>query len=349
MTGGSPPSTELESFLGTVPGMIYQTRLVPPYDSDFISAELFSVVGFPAADFVGRDPKRRWSDLIDPEDRERVSAVILDAPADGSIVEVEYRVRRADGSRAWILSRARKLLAEDGTPYLHGAAIDVTARHEAAELQRRLEAEAARRAEIAASRTRIVEAGDAARRQIERDLHDGAQQSLVVASLTLVRATAQARATPAEALVTEALDQVRKAIAELRELARGIHPAALSERGLRAALELLAARSPVPVEVRAPAQALPPGVEAALYFTAAEALTNVAKYARATGATVEVEVRDGVVVEEIADDGVGGASAAAGSGLRGLADRLGAVGGTLEVQSPNGGGTRVRACVPVNS
>jgi PAS domain S-box-containing protein len=329
--------------------MIYQTRLVPPYDSEFISAELFSVVGYPASDFVGRDPKRRWPDLIDPEDRERVSAAMLDAPADGSIVEVEYRVRRADGSRAWILSRARKLLAQDGTPYLRGAAIDVTARHEAAELQWRLDAEAARRVEIAASRARIVEAENAARRQLERDLHDGAQQSLVVASLTLVRAAAQARATPAETLVTEALDQVRKAFAELRELARGIHPAVLSERGLRTALELLAARSPVPVEVRAPAQRLPPGVEATLYFTAAEALTNVAKYARATCATVEVEVSEDAVVQEIADDGVGGASAAAGSGLRGLADRLGAVGGTLEVQSPNGGGTRVRARVPLNS
>ena len=349
MIAGSPPSAELESFLGTVPGMIYRTRLVPPYEDDFISAELFSVVGYPPEDFIGRDPKRRWPDLIDPKDLERVKEVMLGAPEDGSIVEVEYRVRRADGSQAWILSRARRLVASDGTPYLHGAAIDVTARHEAAALQRRLEAEAARRVEIDASRARIVEAADAARRRIERDLHDGAQQSLVLASLTLARAALVARATPAEALVDEAREQVRDALAELRELARGIHPAVLSERGLRAALELLATRSPVPVDVRSPPQRLPSGIEAALYFTAAEALTNVAKYARAASAGVHVEIRDGAVVEEIADDGVGGASAAEGSGLRGLADRLAAVGGSLEIESPEGGGTRVRARVPLNA
>jgi signal transduction histidine kinase len=199
-----------------------------------------------------------------------------------------------------------------------------------------------RRAEVAASRARIVEAADATRRRLERDPHDGAQQTLVAASITLARAKVQARGTGLEALVAEALDQLREALAELRELARGIHPAVLTERGLRAALELLAARSPVPVDVRAPAQRLPPGVEAALYFTAAEALTNVAKYARAASAAVRVEIREGAVAEEIADDGVGGASATAGSGLRGLADRLAAVGGTLEVESPTGGGTRVR-------
>jgi signal transduction histidine kinase len=347
MIAGQPPSAELESFLGTVPGMIYRTRLVPPHDSEFISAELGSVVGYPVGDFVGPHPKRRWPDLIHPEDRERVGTATLGAPADGSVIEVEYRVRRADGSHAWILSGARRLLAPDGTPYLHGAAIDVTARHEAAALQRRLAAESARRAEIESSRARIVEAGDAARRRLERDLHDGAQQQLVVASLTLTRAAARACGTPAEALVAEALAQVRNALAELRELARGIHPAVLSERGLRAALEVLAARSPVPVEVQAPAQRLPPGVEAALYFTAAEALTNVAKYAGAALATVDVQIRDGAVVAEITDDGVGGASASVGSGLRGLADRLAAMDGTLEIESPEGGGTRVCARVPL--
>jgi PAS domain S-box-containing protein len=349
MIAGSPPSAELESFLGTVPGMIYRTRLVPPYDSEFISAELGSVVGYPAADFVGRDPKRRWPDLIHPEDRERVTAAVLAAPADGSIVEVEYRVRRADGSHAWILSRARKMLAADGTPFLNGAAIDVTARHEAAALQRRLEAESARRAEIEASRARIVEAADAARRRLERDLHDGAQQQLVLASLTLTRASARAAGTPAQALVAEALDQVRAALAELRELARGIHPAVLSEHGLRSAVEVLAARAPVPVEVQIPQRRLAPAVEAALYFTAAEALTNVAKYAQATHARVDVEIGDDAVVAEIADDGVGGANAATGSGLRGLADRLAAAGGTLEIDSPEGGGTRVRARVHLTS
>jgi signal transduction histidine kinase len=214
-------------------------------------------------------------------------------------------------------------------------AIDVTARHRAAELE--------------ASRARIVEAADAARARLERDLHDGAQQRLVLASLTLTRAVSEAAGTPAERLVREAADQVREALAELRELARGIHPATLTERGLKPALEALAARSPVPVELSVPEQRFAPGVEAALYFTAAEALTNVAKYARATRATVRVEHRDRMVVAEIADDGVGGATPRAGTGLRGLADRLAAAGGTLETHSPPGGGTRLRAHVPVHA
>ena len=225
--------------------------------------------------------------------------------------------------------------------------VDVTVRSRAADLQRRLDDASARRAEIEASRARIVAAAEEARTRLERDLHDGAQQQLVLASLTLTRAVSQAAGTPAEPLVREAAERVREALAELRELARGIHPATLTERGLKPALEALAARSPVPVELRVPEQRFAPGVEAALYFTAAEALTNVAKYARATRATVSVEQRDRVLVAEIADDGVGGADPRAGSGLRGLADRLAAAGGTLETHSPCGGGTRLRAHVPV--
>jgi signal transduction histidine kinase len=229
------------------------------------------------------------------------------------------------------------------------AAIDFAARHQANELQRRLDAESARRAEIDASRARIVEAADAARTRLERDLHDGAQHRLVLASLTLARAAAQTAGTPAEPLVHEAADQVAEALTELRELARGIHPATLTEHGLKPALEALAARSTVPVELRVPERRFAPAVEAALYFTAAEALTNVAKYARATRATVSVEQRDGALVAEIADDGVGGADPEAGTGLRGLADRLAAAGGTLETHSPRGGGTRLRARVPTSS
>jgi PAS domain S-box-containing protein len=339
----------LESFLDTLPVKLYPTRLAPPYDTEFLTGEAGTVVGYPADDFVGHDPKRRWHELIDPADRERVADTWLGAPADGSVIEVEYRVRRADGTYAWILSRARKLQGPDGAPYLHGAAIDVTARHEAAELQRRLDAESARRAEIEASRARIIEAADAARRRLERDLHDGAQQQLVIASLTLGRAASRARGTPAEPLVQEAAGRVRDALAELRELARGIHPATLTERGLKPALEALAARSPVPVALTAPPQRFAPGIEAALYFTVAEALTNVAKYARATRATVRVEQRDHAVVAEIADDGIGGADPRAGSGLRGLADRLAAASGTLETHSPRCGGTRVRAHVPLHA
>jgi signal transduction histidine kinase len=193
---------------------------------------------------------------------------------------------------------------------------------------------------------RLVEAADEARRQLERDLHDGAQQRLVLASLALRRAAAEARGTPAEPLVAEAFDQLQQGLAELRDLARGIHPTVLSERGLAAALDSLVERTPLPVELRVTSRRVEPVVEAAIYFTVAEALTNIAKHAAATSARVEVELDGDALVAVVADDGVGGAPAAGGSGLRGLADRLGALGGTLVVHSPRGRGTTLRACVP---
>lgn len=204
-------------------------------------------------------------------------------------------------------------------------------------------------AEIDASRARIVAAADEARRRLERDLHDGAQQQLVSLALTLRQAQAQARGTPAQQAVAEALAQLQEALAELRDLARGIHPAVLSERGLAAALEVLVARSPVPVELRAPQESVAPAAEAAIYFTVAEALTNVAKHAHATRARVHVDVQDGTLTAQIEDDGVGGASMMASSGLHGLTDRLDALGGTLTVESPQRGGTTIRARVPVRS
>jgi signal transduction histidine kinase len=201
-------------------------------------------------------------------------------------------------------------------------------------------------ADIQASGARIVAAADAARRRLERDLHDGAQQQLVSATVTLTRALAQARGTAAEGLVNDALDQLHRALAELRDLARGIHPAVLSERGLAAALADLATRSPVPVELEAPHERAAPAAEAAVYFTVAEALTNVAKHARATVAQVRVEMRGGMLTAVVADDGVGGANGTTGSGLRGLADRLEALGGQLAVENRSGGGTVIRARVP---
>jgi signal transduction histidine kinase len=193
---------------------------------------------------------------------------------------------------------------------------------------------------------RIIAAADEARRRLERDLHDGAQQHLVSAALTLRQAQAQARGTAAQQPLAEALEQLQQALAELRDLARGLHPAILSERGLAAALNGLVARSPVPVELRAPNERAAPAAEAAIYFTVAEALTNVAKHAHAARARVHVDVCDGALTAEVADDGVGGASVTASSGLGGLTDRLDALGGTLTVESPQGGGTIIRARVP---
>jgi signal transduction histidine kinase len=202
-------------------------------------------------------------------------------------------------------------------------------------------------AAIEASRARFVEAADNARRQLARDLHDGAQQRLVLAALTLRRAEAEVRGTPAEALVAEAADQLQQGLAELRELARGIHPAVLNDHGLAPALESLAARTPVPVELHVTPERVAPVVEASMYFTIAEALTNVVKHAAARQVAVTVELEEGGLVAEIADDGAGGARAGGGSGLRGLADRLDALGGTLTVDSPSGEGTVVRAWAPL--
>jgi signal transduction histidine kinase len=203
------------------------------------------------------------------------------------------------------------------------------------------------RLKLNASRARIVEAADEARRRIERDLHDGAQQRLVSIALSL--RLAATRAEPATATAIEGcIDELMTALAELRDLARGLHPAVLTEHGLLAALGMLASRSSVPVALESDLEGrLPAAHETALYFVAAEALTNVAKYARASTATVTLR-RDGQWAEiAVADDGVGGVHPEHGSGLRGLADRVEALGGRLTVASSAGNGTTVRARVPI--
>ncbi len=216
----------------------------------------------------------------------------------------------------------------------------------------RLEAELrARVADLEESRARIVTAGLAERRRLERDLHDGAQQRLVALSLQLSLARAAAAKDPARAqeLLDGAQAELEQALAELRELARGIHPAILTDRGLPAAIDALAARSPTPVEVEGvPAERLPAPVEAAAYFVVSEALANLAKHARAQTARVRVDRVNGHAVVQVADDGRGGADPA-GHGLQGLADRLEALDGHLEVVSPEGEGTTIRAEIPCAS
>jgi PAS domain S-box-containing protein len=210
-------------------------------------------------------------------------------------------------------------------------------------------ANAQAREELAASRVRIVEASDAERRRLERNLHDGAQQRLVATSLTVRMAARRLAGDPtAREMLDRAGDELIRALEELRELARGLHPAVLSDHGLRAAIEAVADRAPVPVTVDVPAgERLPETIEAAAYFVVCEALTNVAKYAHASEARVRVERGDGHAQVEVVDDGVGGADESGGSGLRGLADRVEALGGRLVVTSPVGQGTTVRARLPV--
>jgi PAS domain S-box-containing protein len=204
------------------------------------------------------------------------------------------------------------------------------------------------RSELIASRARIVAAGDEQRRRVVRDLHDGAQQRLVHALITLQLAAGEGGIPPEPArLVDEALEDTRHAIDELRELAHGLHPAVLTARGLAAAVEELADRAPVPVHIDVPEQRYPAVIESAAYFIAAEALTNVAKYANASKVTVTARISADSLVLDVDDDGVGGAVVRPGSGLSGLLDRAAALDGTLSVESPSGAGTRLRAQLPL--
>ena len=204
------------------------------------------------------------------------------------------------------------------------------------------------RSDLAASRARIAAASDEERRRVVQDLHDGAQQRLVhtVLTLRLAREALDEREGHTPALMTEALEHAESAIAELRELAHGILPGALSRGGLRAGVEALAARMAVPLECDVSVDRLPPAIEATAYFVIAESLTNVAKHARATRVTVAVHVHDDTLTIRVQDDGVGGARAD-GPGLLGLADRLAVVGGRLLVETPAAGGTLVVAAVPL--
>jgi signal transduction histidine kinase len=207
----------------------------------------------------------------------------------------------------------------------------------------------ARLEELRASRVRLVEASYAARRRIERDLHDGAQQLLVALSidLRLIKSRVGDADPDTKALVEGASEKLASAIVELRELARGIHPAILTERGLGPAVEAIAQRATVPVDCQLEIRdRLPDPVETAAYFVVAEALTNVAKYSSASGAWVRVHQNEDELEVEVVDDGVGGATTERGTGLRGLSDRVSAVDGSLSVTSPPGEGTRVVARIP---
>jgi signal transduction histidine kinase len=219
----------------------------------------------------------------------------------------------------------------------------------AEELHARIDELRRREEEVRESRRRLVEAGDAARQRLERNLHDGAQQRLVSLSLSLRLAQARLQTSPeaASEILTGASKELAVALEELRQLARGLHPAVLTERGLSAAIDSLRDSAAIDVRVGAvPSERLPEPVEAAAYYIVVEALTNAARYAGAAEARVAVTVAGGVAQVEVADDGLGGADPA-GSGLRGLADRAEALGGTLLVESPPGRGTVVRASIPL--
>src|SRR4051812_9543331 len=301
-----------------------------------LEAGLAKVLGDPALVLAYRVPGERF--YIDGRGR----AVALPAPGgDRAAAPVE----RDGRERAMLVYDAS--LEDDPELVAAVAAAAAIALDDA-----RLHAESEDRlAELRASRERIVAAGDAERRRLERNLHDGAQQRLVFVALQLRMIERRIDTEPAAAkrLVTSAGEELSKSLEDLRELARGLHPSVLNH-GLKAALDSLASRSCVPTTVSFNATArLPEPVELAAYFVACEALANVAKYAHATKASVRVSRRDGVAVIEIADDGIGGADETAGSGLQGLADRVAALDGTLRILSPGGAGTVVPADLPCAS
>jgi PAS domain S-box-containing protein len=229
---------------------------------------------------------------------------------------------------------------------------DLTASVEAEDERLRLEVARARLVEVSASRARIAAAADETRRRIERDLHDGVQQSLV--SLGLHLRGMQAALPPQFDALNDELSGIvgglTSALDELREISHGIHPAILSEGGLRPALRMLARRSAVPVDLDLRAEGrLPQPLEAAVYYVVSEALTNAAKHAHASVVNVELDIGDAIVRLAIRDDGVGGADATQGTGLVGLSDRIEAVGGTFAVSSGPGIGTKIRAAIPLSA
>jgi signal transduction histidine kinase len=267
--------------------------------------------------------------------------LVQDAPEHGTAGRLAVPVRASDGGRL-ALVLADPSLRRHGRP-VSGAVSAAGLALENARLQAGIRAQLE---QVRASRARIVEAGLAERRRLERDLHDGAQQRLLALTMQLGAVRTAVADERTRSLVDSARSDLREAVAELRDLARGLHPAVLSQAGLGPALESVAERLPVPVALDVPARRFDPTVESAAYFLACEAMTNAAKHADATSVRVCVrEVPDRLLVE-VLDDGVGGASASPGGGLAGLQDRVAALGGTLTVDSPPGHGTRIAASIP---
>src|SRR3954467_6956307 len=340
----------LRSLVENIPGALYRCACDLDWTMEWLSDEIEEITGYPASDFI--DSKvRTFASIEHPDDHAYVAHSVMESVDTGRPFALEYRIVRRDGSVRWVLERGQAQESGDGRWWLDGAIFDVTARREAELALREREVIQAQLAEVRASRTRIVDAADRARRDIERNLHDGAQQRLVSVALGMNVWLAQHRDLPesCRAPLRAVLEELHAGLAELRDLARGLHPAVLSDHGLEHALHALAQRAAVPVEmeIAVPAERLPMPVEAAAYFAVSEALTNVARYAGASEARVRVAQVGEELEVSVRDDGVGGAALGAGSGLEGLRDRVAALNGTLAIESVPGNGTRVRARLPV--
>jgi PAS domain S-box-containing protein len=340
----------LRSLVANLPGAVYRCGCDADWTMQWLSDAIEPISGYPASDFIG-SAVRTFASVIHPDDREQVERSVFDAVEAGRPYTLEYRIVRPDGEERWVLERGQGQQAGDGRAWLDGAIFDITARRAAERALRERELIDAQLAEVHASRARILEAADRARREIERNLHDGAQQHFVSVALRLQvwLSTHKALDETSRDEVAAVLTDLRSGLAELRDLAHGLHPAVLTDRGLADAINALAYRAAVPVELEVdlPAQRLPIAIEAAAYFTVSEALTNVAKYAGATRAWVHVAPHDGHLEVEVGDDGVGGADIDAGSGLLGLRDRIAAVDGSIALESPPAAGTILRARLPL--
>jgi PAS domain S-box-containing protein len=339
----------LRSLVDNIPGAVYRCACDGDWTMQWLSDEIEEISGYPARDFIG-NRVRTFASIEHPDDHDYVARSVMESVDTGRPFALEYRIVRRDGSVRWVLERGQTQQSGDGRWWLDGAIFDITARRAAEQALREREVIEAQLAEVRASRARILDAADRARRDIERNLHDGAQQRLVSVALGLSIWLASQRdlADHRRAPIRDVLDELQAGLADLRNLARGLHPAVLSDHGLEHALRALAQRAAVPVQLDAvlPAERLPMAIEAAAYFAVSEALTNVARYARASQAVVRVRERDGHLHVSVRDDGVGGADPSVGSGLQGLRDRLAALDGTLAIDSRPDNGTEVRARLP---
>ena len=322
----------LQAVVTTIPSLLVVVDHEAHIVENGVNREFSSTFGWTIEEAKGRS----FLELVHPDDNYSVLMAIAAAANGVSRTDLEARWLRQDGDArvvAWTATPARD---RDGRGRVLLTGMDITERKRAEE-------------ELRASRARLLEAESRGRRQLERNLHDGAQQRLVALSVQLRLIESKLRQDPdaAAALLAESRNELAQALEDLRELARGIHPAVLTDRGLGPALESLVGRAPFPVELDVPVERLSPAVEAAAYYVVAEALTNVAKYAHASSAVVRVTQDDETLAVHVSDDGVGGADATSGSGLRGLADRVEALDGSLRIASPSGGGTTVHATIPL--
>jgi PAS domain S-box-containing protein len=341
----------LRSLVDNIPGALYRGACDRDWTMYWLSDEVETITGYPASDFVDNSV-RTFASVIHPDDRDYVERSVAQAVDARRPFNLEYRILRRDGDVRWVLERGQAQDGGDGRRRLHGAIFDITVRRAAEQALRERAVVQAQLAEVRASRARIVDAADRARREIERNLHDGAQQRFVSATLGLQvwRASHDELPEQARTELDQVLTELRAGLAELRELAHGLHPAVLCDRGLERALSSLADHAPVPVQLRTELpERLAMPIEAAAYFTVAEALTNVAKYSRASRAWVDVDQHGGYLRVEIGDDGTGGARLRPGSGLQGLRDRIAAVNGTLTIESQPGAGTILRARLPITA